>query len=190
MKAARCRDWVVYAKPPFGGPEQVLAYLSRYTHRVAIANGRLLACDGKRVTFRWKDYAAEGAQKTMTLSTDEFIRRFLLHVLPSGLVRIRHYGWMANRGRSEKLVLCRRLLGVVGEQPVEENLNTENSPSTDQPTCEPPPTAQSCPVCKSGRMLRIDSMQPLPRQPVYLHRRLRTNQSTTLIHRDSRPRSP
>jgi hypothetical protein len=187
LNVAVRKDWIVYAKRPFGGPEVVLKYLARYTHRV---NQRLLACDGKRVTFRWKDYAAAGAQKTMTLSTDEFIRRFLLHVLPSGLVRIRHYGWMANRGRSEKLVLCRRLLGVVEQQPVEENLNTENSPSTDQPTCEPPPTAPLCPACRSGRMLRIDSMQPLPRQAVYLHRRLRTNQSATLIHRDSRPRSP
>jgi hypothetical protein len=183
-------DWVVYAKRPFSSPACVLKYLARYTHRVAIANQRLLACDGKRVTFRWKDYAAAGTQKTMTLSTNEFMRRFLLHVLPSGLVRIRHYGWMANRGRSEKLVLCRRLLGVVEQQPVKENLNTENSTSSDQSPCEPSSTAARCPTCKSGRLIRIDSMQPVPRPSVGLHRRLRTNQSATLIHRDSRPRSP
>ena len=102
----------MYAKPPFGGPEQVLKYLARYTHRVAISNQRLVALEDGEVTFHWKDYAHGGGQKTMTLKAIEFIRRFLLHVLPSGFVRIRHYGFLANRVCQEKLALCRALLGV------------------------------------------------------------------------------
>ena len=101
----------MYAKPPFGGPEQVLKYLARYTHRVAISNRRLVALEDGEVTFHWKDYAHGGGQKTMTLKATEFIRRFLLHVLPSGFVRIRHYGFLANRVCQEKLALCRALLG-------------------------------------------------------------------------------
>ena len=107
-------EWVVYAKRPFGGPEAVLAYLSRYTHRVAIANSRLIAFDDAGVTFRWKDYRAKGRerQKVMTLASDEFIRRFLIHVLPSGFHRIRHYGLFANGGRAENIARARELLGV------------------------------------------------------------------------------
>ncbi|MGZ8222093.1 MAG: IS91 family transposase [Methylobacter sp.] len=107
-------EWVVYAKRPFAGPEAVLAYLSRYTHRVAIANSRLIALDERGVTFRWKDYRAKGQtrHKTMTLTTDEFIRRFLLHVLPSGFHRIRHYGLLANAGRRDNLARVRDLLQV------------------------------------------------------------------------------
>jgi len=114
LKPLRKQEWVVYAKRPFAGPEAVLAYLSRYTHRVAIANSRLLALDENGVTFRWKDYREKGAtrRKTMTLDTDEFIRRFLLHVLPRGFHRIRHYGWLANGSRVAKLVLARELLQV------------------------------------------------------------------------------
>ncbi len=110
-------EWVVYAKRPFAGPEAVLAYLSRYTHRVAIANSRLIALDERGVTFRWKDYRAKGRTryKTMTLSPDEFIRRFLLHVLPSGFHRIRHYGLLANAGRRDHLAQVRELLQVVPE---------------------------------------------------------------------------
>ena len=102
--AARTSEWVVYAKRPFAGPAAVLAYLSRYTHRVAISNRRLVAFDERGVTFRWKDYRAKGKTryKTMTLSADEFMRRFLLHVLPSGFHRIRHYGLLANAGRREQ----------------------------------------------------------------------------------------
>src|SRR4051812_41688015 len=103
---------MVYAKRPFGGPEQVLKYLARYTHRVAISNRRLLAMEDGRVTFEWKDYAAGNQAKTMTLDAVEFIRRFLLHVLPSGFVHIRHFGFLANRKRKEKLALCRSLLGA------------------------------------------------------------------------------
>ena len=110
LAATRKIDWVVYAKPPFGGPEQVLAYLGRYTHRVAIANSRLASIDDGRVAFRWKDYRSGDKAKTMTLTADEFIRRFLLHALPDGFHRIRHYGFLANGCRVAKLALCRRLL--------------------------------------------------------------------------------
>ena len=116
-------EWVVYAKRPFAGPAAVLAYLSRYTHRVAISNQRLLALDERGVTFRWKDYRATGKTryKTMTLAANEFMRRFLLHVLPSGLHRIRHYGLLANAGRREHLAQARALLQVLpaaAESPV------------------------------------------------------------------------
>ena len=104
------QDWVVYAKPPFGGPEHVLHYLARYTHRVAISNHRLLAFENDRVTFRWKDYAHGNKKRKMTLSADEFLRRFLLHVLPRGFMRIRHFGILANRSRPEFIPLCRQLL--------------------------------------------------------------------------------
>jgi hypothetical protein len=108
-------EWVVYAKRPFAGPAAVLAYLSRYTHRVAISNGRLMSLDERGVTFRWKDYRARGRtrHKTMTLGTDEFMRRFLLHVLPAGLHRIRHYGLLANGARTASLARARELLNVV-----------------------------------------------------------------------------
>jgi hypothetical protein len=104
------RDWVVYAKPAFGGPKKVLRYLGRYTHRIAISNHRLLAFDGERVTFRWKDYAHGGKQRSMTLLGTEFLRRFFLHVLPKGFVRIRYFGFLANRFRAHCLPLCQRLL--------------------------------------------------------------------------------
>jgi hypothetical protein len=105
-------EWVVYAKRPFAGPEAVLAYLSRYTHRVAISNSRLLAMDDRGITFRWKDYRTEGRtrQKTMTLTAEEFMRRFLLHVLPSGFHRIRHYGILANANRRHDIATVRALL--------------------------------------------------------------------------------
>jgi hypothetical protein len=113
QKLLRCvhrQDWVVYAKPAFGGPSQVLRYLGRYTHRIAISNHRILSFDGQRVTFRWKDYAHGGKQRTMTLDATEFLRRFFLHALPNGFVRIRHYGFLANRFRASHLALCRQLL--------------------------------------------------------------------------------
>ena len=106
------KDWVVYAKPPFGGAEHVLNYLARYTHRVAISNHRLVAFDNDRVSFRWRDYAHGGKKKVMTVSVDEFLRRFLLHVLPKGLVRIRHFGFFANRRRETAFARCRQLLGA------------------------------------------------------------------------------
>ena len=106
------KDWVVYAKRPFGGPEQVLKYLARYTHRVAISNARLLELGDGRVTFRYKDYADDHRQKTMTLAADEFLRRFVQHVLPKGFVKMRHYGLLANAQREARLASCRRLLLV------------------------------------------------------------------------------
>ena len=116
----RTCEWVVYAKRPFAGPAAVLAYLSRYTHRVAISNRRLLAMDGNSVTFRWKDYRTKGRtrHKTMTLAADEFMRRFLLHVLPSGFHRIRHYGLLANAERRKRLMTARTLLKVPPPEPV------------------------------------------------------------------------
>jgi hypothetical protein len=106
------QDWVVYAKPAFGGPEQVLRYLGRYTHRVAISNHRLVSFDGNNVTFRWRDYARGNKQRLMTVSGNEFIRRFLVHVLPKGFVRIRHFGFMANYQRSSAFDLCRQRLAM------------------------------------------------------------------------------
>jgi hypothetical protein len=146
----RRAEWVVYAKRPFGGPQAVLAYLSRYTHRVAIANSRLIACDRSNVTFRWKDYRADGRdrQKVMTLTTDEFIRRFLIHVLPSGFHRIRHYGLLASGTRADNIARTRRLLNVAAAQP--EARDTE--------TTEPKPLSHPCPCC-GGRMIVIETFQ-------------------------------
>jgi hypothetical protein len=129
------QDWVVYAKPAFGGAVQVLRYLGRYTHRVAISNHRLLALDGDRVTFRYKDYAHGGKQRKMTLSGTEFLRRFFLHVLPKGFVRIRHFGFLSNRFRAGQLALCRRLLAT---SPV-----TPPMPQTAGDT----PSSWPCPHC-------------------------------------------
>src|SRR6516164_3311269 len=119
LAALRKVEWVVYAKRPFGGPAAVLAYLSRYTHRTAIANSRLVAFAGERVTFKWKDYRAKGdaRYKLMTLDADEFIRRFLIHVLPDGFHRIRHYGLFANANRARNIALARRLLAVPDPTP-------------------------------------------------------------------------
>ena len=110
------KNWVVYCKPPFGGPEYVLQYLGRYTHRVAISNHRLISFADGQVTFRWRDSAHHNEQKVMSLSLDEFLRRFLLHLLPKGFVRIRHFGFLANRRRATLLPLCRQALAVVQPQ--------------------------------------------------------------------------
>ncbi|WP_327207523.1 IS91 family transposase [Rhizobium johnstonii] len=152
IKAARRIDWVVYAKPPFAGPEQVLAYLGRYTHRIAISNSRLVSIDGDRVTFRWKDYRTGGRQKVMTLDAHEFIRRFLLHTVPDSFHRIRHYGLLANGHRQLKLDLCRSLLDI---PPPEQ--------TAEEPDAKPPPLAQRCSCC-GGTMTIIGAWTPL--QPV------------------------
>jgi hypothetical protein len=110
LRRLHLRRWVVYAKAPFGGPTQVLRYLGRYTHRVAISNHRLSAFDGEQVSFQWKDYAHDSEQKVMTLAATEFLRRFFLHILPKGFVRIRSFGFLANRFRTQALALCRQLL--------------------------------------------------------------------------------
>jgi len=115
------KDWVVYAKPPFGGPEHVLRYLGRYTHRVAISNHRLISFADGKVTFRWRDSAHNNEQKLMTLSLDEFLRRFLLHLLPDGFVRIRNFGFLANRKRATNLPLCFQLLGAAATPPAKQD---------------------------------------------------------------------
>ena len=147
------QEWVVYAKRPFGGPEQVLKYLARYTHRVAISNERLVALTDGQVTFGWKDYAHGNVQKQMTLSAVEFTRRFLLHVLPRGFVRIRHYGFLANRLRQEKLALCKRLLGDRHDR-----LTPSGSPGESELDQGPGP--EICRVCQSGRMIVVEWLEP------------------------------
>ncbi len=143
------RDWVVYAKPPFGGPAHVLRYLARYTHRVAISNSRLVSMTPQEVTFTWKDYRHASRQGTMTLSGVEFLRRFLLHLLPKGFVRVRHYGFLANRCRRAKLALCRQLL--VAAPP---------SPPTVLPDATSDPEPPRCPECHRGRMACILVLAP------------------------------
>ena len=158
-------EWVVYAKPPFGGPEQVLKYLARYTHRVAIANSRLLSVDDGQVTFRWKDYAGGSQQRTMTLAATEFLRRFLQHVLPAGLMRIRHYGFMANRFRQEKLERCRTLLGVSAPAAA-----PDQSLTGETPAAEPIPAAL-CPACGQAALritFTLERGHPAPRGPARL----------------------
>jgi hypothetical protein len=141
-------EWVVYAKPPFGGPEQVLKYLARYTHRVAISNDRLLKLEDGQVTFRWKNYAAQGKQQMMTLSALEFLRRFLLHVLPRGFMRIRHYGFLANRHRQSNLALCRRLL---------ETSSLPGSEIGGQPDARDGlPNPARCPNCAIGSLIVVE----------------------------------
>lgn len=147
-------EWVVYAKRPFGGPEQVLKYLARYTYRVAISNRRLLSLADGRVTFEWKDYAVGNQTKTMTLEAVEFIRRFLLHVPPSGFVRIRHFGFLANRNRKKKLALCRSLL------PVRKTALAMSANSSCDADSVPAEQVRLCPVCKTGRLILIQVLAP------------------------------
>ena len=131
-------DWVVYAKPAFGSPRQVLRYLGRYTHRVAISNHRLLAFEQERITFHWKDYAHGGKPGKMTLAATELLRRFFLHVLPKGFVRIRHFGFLANRFRVPSLTLCRHLLASSSPVPTETETcqnSSENSTLWHCPRC-------------------------------------------------------
>ena len=113
------KDWVVYSKPPFGGPEHALRYLGRYTHRVGISNHRLVSFAGDKVTFRWRDSAHKNKKRLMTLHVEEFLRRFLLHVLPKGFVRIRHFGFLSTRNRARLLPLCFQLLGAASEPPAQ-----------------------------------------------------------------------
>ena len=162
LTPTRKAEWVVYAKPPWAGPEQVLEYVGRYTHRVAISNHRLLDIQDGQVRFRWKDYRDGNQQKTMALTAEEFLRRFLLHVLPDGFQRIRYYGLLGNRHRQQKLARCRQLLGI--------------SPSG-TPAAEPSPdyrdryqqlTGSSlwqCPVCRQGRMLVVEILAGIDGRP-------------------------
>ena len=147
----RAKKWVVYAKPPFSGPEAMLAYLSRYTHRVAISNHRLVSFDEAGVTFRYKDYRRSGADRhrTMTLHADEFIRRFLVHVLPQGFHRIRHYGLLASAGRKAHVARARELLAV----PMTAGPAAPGAPSDPRPPCP----------CCGGRMVVIEILEPATR---------------------------
>ncbi len=147
----RKREWVVYAKEPFAGPGQVLAYLARYTHRVAISNRRLISIDSGEVRFRWKDYRHHCKRKAMTLSAGEFIRRFLMHVLPDGFHRIRHYGLLANGHRATMLERCRALLGHRNAALAD----TGDPVEADTPAPKEPPP---CPCC-GGRMVIIESFE-------------------------------
>lgn len=145
-------EWVVYAKPPFGGPQQVVEYLGRYTHRVAISNQRLLAMDDGYVTFQWKDYRHKNKQKSrlMTVASQEFIRRFLLHTLPDGFQRIRHFGFLANRHRKQRLALCRRLLSTpIADLLPQPEQHAALLQSGANGTCLP------CPKCRAGSMVKV-----------------------------------
>jgi hypothetical protein len=156
-------EWVVYAKRPFAGPEQVLDYVGRYTHRVAISNNRLLDIAEGKVSFRYKDYRYDAQQKTMTLEAEEFIRRFLLHVLPEGFQRIRYYGLLANRYREQKLALCRELLDMPTPEPPSLEGAKDYRKRYEELTGS---SLSQCPVCHQGRMLTIEI---LPRSP---HRKM------------------
>ena len=150
------QDWVVYAKPPCAGPEQVIAYLGRYTHRVAISNNRLVALEDGQVAFRWRNYRDRSKVKVMRLEVDEFIRRFLLHVLPPGFMRIRHYGLFANRHRGKKLALCRKLL----DQPEPEPKQDESVEDMMQRVTGR--DIRRCPFCGQGRLQIIEVIKPEP----------------------------
>jgi Putative transposase/Transposase zinc-binding domain len=154
LAPSRKAEWVVYSKRPFGGPEAVLAYLSRYTHRVAISNSRLLACDGDGVAFKYKDYRANGRarQKVMRLAKDEFIRRFLIHVLPTGFHRIRHYGLFASGVRAQNIARVRELLGAATPR------EPDNGRRKDANQPEPRVLAHPCPCC-GGRLIVIETFE-------------------------------
>lgn len=151
-------EWVVYAKPPFGGPAQVLEYLGRYTHRIAISNDRLRSMDDRTVTFGWKDYRDKDRYKArmMTLDADEFIRRFLEHVLPSRFARIRHYGLLSGRNKKQLLPLCRQLLTLA-----ESCLPEPGEIAMYQSTLAAPDLTL-CPQCGIGHMIRIQQLIPIP----------------------------
>ncbi len=144
------QDWVVYAKPPFDGPKRVLKYLARYTHRVAISNHRLVSLEEGRVTFRYKDYADDRRSKTMSLAADEFLRRFLQHVLPRGFVKARHYGLLANRHREDRLKVCRQLLFVVATAATVAGTRNEADAVIE------PARRAGCPRCGSHRVTMIE----------------------------------
>ena len=159
LNRGKAREWVVYAKRPFAGPQQVLDYVGRYTHRVAISNHRLLDIENDQVRFQWKDYRDGGQVKTMTLPADEFIRRFLLHVLPDGFQRIRYYGFLGNRYRREKLAQCRRLLGMPAQAeqtqvPTKQDYRDHFEELTGL-------SLHQCPHCQQGRMLVVETLPRL-----------------------------
>jgi Putative transposase/Transposase zinc-binding domain len=153
LDRVRNLKWVVYAKPPFAGPEQVVDYIGRYTHRVAISNHRIVDIDNGQVSFKWRDYRDNNQQKTMVLAAEEFIRRFLLHVLPSGFHRIRYYGFLGNRHRKEKLEHCRHLLGMIaGEGSSQPQPCNDYRDRYDKLTGH---SLRECPACHRGRMITV-----------------------------------
>jgi len=157
-------EWVVYAKPPFAGPQQVVDYVGRYTHRVAISNHRIVDIEDGQVKFKWRDYRDNNQQKTMPLTADEFIRRFLLHVLPSGFHRIRYYGFLGNRHRKEKLEQCRQLLGIASpkggsaEPTIQEDYRDRYERLTGR-------SLRECPVCHRGRMIAVKVLPQVRSSP-------------------------
>jgi hypothetical protein len=148
----RSTEWVVYTKAPFDGPEKVVRYVARYTHRVAISNDRLLDIEDRMVTLSWKDYRDNNQRKTMTLAAEEFIRRFLIHVLPKGFQRLRQYGFLANCCRAPKLALCRQLLRMPPHQP-RCDLKKDYRQRYEELTGR---SLTQCPVCQQGQMLVIE----------------------------------
>lgn len=160
----RTTEWIVYAKPPFAGPQQVLDYVGRYTHRIAISNNRLLSIDDGKVCFRWKDYRNDNRVRTMTLTAEEFIRRFLLHVLPEGFQRIRYYGFLCNRYREHKLARCRLLLGMA-TQP--SSLGEPSDDYRDRYEALTGASFKECPACHHGHMIVVDAVpkSPTPNRP-------------------------
>lgn len=155
-------EWVVYAKRPFGGPEKVFDYLGRYTHRVAISNHRIVSVDEAKVAFRWRDYRHQGRQRTLTLDAEEFIRRFLLHTLPTGFHRIRQFGFLANRHRTEKLDRARTLLGVAASP---QSADAEPADWKDLHRQLTGEDLHLCPHCKVGRMIHLGTLPPDPGHP-------------------------
>ena len=156
LQPLRDKDWVVYAKPPFGGPQQVLKYLARYTHRVAISNHRLVSVEDGKVAFGWKDYAHGNRQRTMSLDAVEFLRRFLLHVLPKAFVRVRYYGFLANRHRAEKLQRARQLLHEAEPSFVSDD--GAEVKQADGTLLQQAEELELCPQCKLGRLLVVGVM--------------------------------
>ncbi len=153
---------VVYAKPPFAGPEQVLDYVGRYTHRVALSNNRLLDIADGTVRFRWKDYRDRNRQKAMTVSADEFIRRFLLHVLPEGFHRIRYYGFLGNRHRAQKLARCRELLGMPVPEPLDDEFEKDYRDHYEELTGV---SLKQCPACRQGQMVIVETFDGITTRP-------------------------
>ena len=157
LQTAAAQSWVVYSKRPFAGPRQVLAYLSCYTHRVAISNRRLRQADEQSVAFDYKDYADGARHKTMTLDRMEFVRRFCLHILPARFVKIRHYGLLGNRQRRQRLAQAREILGVQG--------TTAGAESNPAPAVTPPPPALCCPFCQQAALVLLGEVMPVRARP-------------------------
>jgi Putative transposase/Transposase zinc-binding domain len=158
----RQAQWVIYAKPPFAGSEQVLEYVGRYTHRVAISNDRLLDIADGTVRFRWKDYRDRNRQKAMTVSADEFIRRFLLHVLPANFHRIRYYGFLGNRHRAQKLARCRELLGMPATEPLDDEFDKDYRDHYEELTGV---SLNQCPACRQGQMVVVETFDGITTRP-------------------------